>query len=924
MSKSDSVAHPNKVSIGRRILKLIYRTFDCSNHSSNWLKMASMVAKASSSITTQVSPATLVQEKGSRNKRKFQADPPLGDPNKIISLPQNECQSYEFSAEKFEIAPSNGHPSGCDMCGISQDHSDALKLDLGLSSGLGSSEVGPSHPREEIEAADEFHDADWSDLTESQLEELVLINLDTIFKSAIKKIFTYGYSEEVATKAVLRSGLCYGCKDTVSNVVDNTLAFLGNGQEIDPSREHYFEDLQQMEKYVLAELVCVLREVRPFFSTGDAMWCLLICDMNVSHACAMDGDPLSSVLGDGVSSVSARPQLRTEAKSSELNLPNPSSACAHNCQSEIPTVASIPCSHSSQSETPTMAVVPNLTKTKNSPVPNGLVPEKESPNSSSDAVDKPFAVAGTSQSPAPEEKLGASRKISGITKREYVLRQKSLHLEKNYRTYGSKGSSRAGKLSGFGGLLLDKKLKSVSDSPGVNVKNASLKISKAMGVDMPQDNGNHNLSTKVGLPSPVAFNLETVNAVPNLPKTNVHSALPMVNAAPLLSAADTELSLSLPTKSNDAPMPISSIPEAPNCSYARVPCDKPPGQWIPQDKKDEMILKLVPRVHELQNQLQEWTEWANQKVMQAARRLGKDKAELKTLRQEKEEVERLKKEKQTLEENTMKKLSEMENALCKASGQVDRANSAVQTLEVENAALRQEMDAAKLRAAESAASCQEVSKREKKTLMKFQSWEKQKTLFQEELVAEKRKLVQLRHELEQAKDLRDQLEARWKQEEKAKEELLTQSSSVKKEREQIEAAAKSKEDMIKMKAENNLKRYKDDIEKLEKEISQLRLKTDSSKIAALRRGIDGSYASRLTDIRNAPSTKESYISRMVTDFQDYAGTGGVKRERECVMCLSEEMSVVFLPCAHQYRSSDAPRFIIPLIPRTIAHIGKFD
>lgn len=26
---------------------------------------------------------------------------------------------------------------------------------------------------------------------------------------------------------------------------------------------------------------------------------------------------------------------------------------------------------------------------------------------------------------------------------------------------------------------------------------------------------------------------------------------------------------------------------------------------------------------------------------------------------------------------------------------------------------------------------------------------------------------------------------------------------------------------------------------------------------------------------------------------------GVKRERECVMCLSEEMSVVFLPCAHQ-------------------------
>ncbi|KAA8530833.1 hypothetical protein F0562_005543 [Nyssa sinensis] len=41
-----------------------------------------------------------------------------------------------------------------------QDHSDALKLDLGLSSGLGSSEVGSSHLKEEIEATDELYVAD--------------------------------------------------------------------------------------------------------------------------------------------------------------------------------------------------------------------------------------------------------------------------------------------------------------------------------------------------------------------------------------------------------------------------------------------------------------------------------------------------------------------------------------------------------------------------------------------------------------------------------------------------------------------------------------------------------------------------------------------------------------------------------------------
>ncbi|KAL6185892.1 hypothetical protein ACLB2K_042014 [Fragaria x ananassa] len=860
-------------------------TSDCSIR-----KMASMVAKGSS-CTTQLSPSMTVQEKGSRNKRKFRADPPLADPNKILPLPQTECAGYEFSAEKFEISHQNhGQTSVCDLCFVNQDHSDGLKLDLGFSSAVGSSEVGPSRPRRESEA-DEFQDADWSDLTETQLEELVLSNLDTIFKSAIKKIVACGYTEDVATKAVLRSGLCYGSNDTVSNIVDNTLVFLRSGQEIDPSREHCFEDLQQLEKYILAELVCVLREIRPFFSTGDAMWYLLICDMNVSHACAMDGDPISSFLNDGTSNgsspISNQPQSKLEAKNSELDLLN--------AGKPFSTMSGSP---SSQPET---------SKPRNSGN-NGLLSEKEGTN-------------GTSPSPAVEEKFVGARKVHSITtKIEYMLQQKSLHLEKNYRAYGCKGSSRPGKLSGLGGLILDKKLKSVSDSTALNLKNASLKISKAIGVDLPKDNGNHILSSNAGPSSPGVFSVDTENATSVLPLNSLSSILPSANTStalpapvaakalspantpPALSAADTELSLSLPTKCSTTLVPVSFNSDTPNSIFAGIPFDKSLGQWVPRDKKDEMILKLGPRVQDLQNQLQEWTEWANQKVMQAARRLGKDKVELKSLRQEKEEVERLKKEKLTLEENTMKKLAEMDNALCKASGQVEKANLAVWRLEVENAALRQEMEAAKLRAAESAASCQEVSKREKKTLVKFQSWEKQKALFNEELVTEKRKIKQLLQELEQARKLKEQLEARWQQEEKSKEELLEQASSIRKEREQLEASAKTKEDQIKLKAESNLRKYKYDIQNLEKEISQLRLKSDSSKIAALRRGVDGSYASKVTDVENSLDQKSSqmpYISEVVKDLHDYSETGGVKRERECVMCLSEEMSVVFLPCAHQ-------------------------
>ncbi len=67
-------------------------------------------------------------------------------------------------------------------------------------------------------------------------------------------------------------------------------------------------------------MVCVLREVRPFFSSGDAMWCLLICDMNVAHACAMDEDSLNTFNKDPIpenapvaSSVQSSPQTSSSS-----------------------------------------------------------------------------------------------------------------------------------------------------------------------------------------------------------------------------------------------------------------------------------------------------------------------------------------------------------------------------------------------------------------------------------------------------------------------------------------------------------------------------------------------------------------------------------------------------------------------------------
>ncbi|EPS68620.1 hypothetical protein M569_06150, partial [Genlisea aurea] len=167
--------------------------------------------------------------------------------------------------------------------------SDVSNLGLGYSCAVGTSEPNLSRTWEGIDrSADDFRNADWGDIAESELEHLVLTNLDTIFRSAIQKIVARGYNKEVANKAILRSGLWYGRQDTMSNLVENTLEFLRNDQKSASPEERHFQDLPQMEKYILAELVCLLREIRPFFSIGDAMWCLLVCDMDISHACAMD------------------------------------------------------------------------------------------------------------------------------------------------------------------------------------------------------------------------------------------------------------------------------------------------------------------------------------------------------------------------------------------------------------------------------------------------------------------------------------------------------------------------------------------------------------------------------------------------------------------------------------------------------------
>jgi hypothetical protein len=136
-------------------------------------------------------------------------------------------------------------------------------------------------------------------------------------------------------------------------------------------------------------------------------------------------------------------------------------------------------------------------------------------------------------------------------------------------------------------------------------------------------------------------------------------------------------------------------------------------------------------------------------------------------------------------------------------------------------------------------------------------------------------------------------QVRRRQEEKAKEEAVLRADSEKRLREQAEVAAKRREESIRRKAEADKLRHRDDIQRLEQEITTLRVSAESSHLATWHWGpaliTPGRLALKEINERRLPE---------VTECQDFS-TRDVHRDRECVMCMCEEMSVVFLPCAHQ-------------------------
>lgn len=115
---------------------------------------------------------------------------------------------------------------------------------------------------------------------------------------------------------------------------------------------------------------------------------------------------------------------------------------------------------------------------------------------------------------------------------------------------------------------------------------------------------------------------------------------------------------------------------------------------------------------------------------------------------------------------------------------------------------------------------------------------------------------------------------KWRQEQRAKEQALVLLKEELHLKEEVKATNKRRLKVLQFSFEIDFQRQKDDLQRLEQELTQLKASNE---------------------------LPEGDAARVLHDFDrlEVSSEKDVMRDRRCVVCREGEVSVVLLPCAHQ-------------------------
>ena len=129
---------------------------------------------------------------------------------------------------------------------------------------------------------------------------------------------------------------------------------------------------------------------------------------------------------------------------------------------------------------------------------------------------------------------------------------------------------------------------------------------------------------------------------------------------------------------------------------------------------------------------------------------------------------------------------------------------------------------------------------------------------------------------------------------KAKELAFAQVKEERRSKEAAESSNKRKLEALRLKIEIDFQRHKDDHQRLEQELSCLKLSAQSTELS---HQTDNLITGKLEGAKPQGET----IARLLHELDKLEDSSEkeVNCDRECVICSKDEVSIVFLPCAHQ-------------------------
>ncbi|WVZ62777.1 hypothetical protein U9M48_012479 [Paspalum notatum var. saurae] len=676
----------------------------------------------------------------------------------------------------------------------------------------------------------------------SDLRDVALNSLHMFFKTAVELLSCEGYTEDAVVNALMDSVLCYQFDGPITKIADHARTLLQSGGTLLQSSCHQIDYsgsenadtvLHMMGLYFLCNASSLLKKYFPFLTLGDTLWCILLCDMDISIARAAFDHMSGYVTGQSEGHANSQSDLFEDRESvNELPEENSYNATQAPAQLEQP--------QSEAAQRMWSNILTNyIVSIQKSAMKNQDAPSDQDDNS-------------------PSGPRAAAQYNKKTTKGNHS-KSNSLKSQKD-----------------FGKNVVT--FKNVQPVKGISkTSSRMLKESRSLmaflGSAPSTSTGTPEVANKKGLQTSIFIPAQPYPGPSPVKKSNSkRDSQAKVSIWPLPSASSS----SNPSSCAKAETKQQMEPDAVKFSLPNTPVegfefsfshDGLQTTWVPNDRKDELALELVQRLGELKLEVKVWTDWANERVLQSTSRLVNERAALLSLKKDK-----------AVEESGVfnrKKLEETQRAIDSTSDELDRVNSLVQELTDKISVYRNKKKAVQLQMEKSDARLANILSKQNESMNRLKSMDTEKILLQDELAAETSKLSKLLESLEQARRNEIVLKKRCQDGEKKIDVLTKQINFERTELERIDTSARAKSSHLLLKARNDQEWLQASIKNLKQQIGEIEMSRSSKPLS-------------------------------IAKFMGPPGfmIDSVQREQECVMCLEEEVSVVFLPCRHQVVCAD--------------------